>query len=194
METLIQFGMAELKNSGSINFNLENVLRESGISRGSLYHHFGSRHGLISHCEAQLLKQSLKSENELIRLLIESGKTGEDLFDLLSSFIRSMGSESMVDQRSRRIRTLAASVEDESLRAMLSDSQIKGSQYLVDSYEIARDQGLIEPVVDLETIVYLTQAMFLGRILVDITERSDLSASVNEAIVLVLKTLMNPKK
>lgn len=193
IEILMHFGMDELKQSGSVNFNLENVLRESGVSRGSLYHHFGSRHGLISHCEAQLLKESLKSENELIRLLIESGKSGEELFNMLSVLIRTLGSDSMLDQRARRIRTIAASMEDDNLRAMLADSQIKGSQYLADSYEMAKQRGLIKPKVDIETIVYLTQAMFLGRILVDITDRSDLSDSVNDAIVLVLRTLMNPK-
>lgn len=193
MEVLLQFGMDELKQSGSVNFNLENVLRESGVSRGSLYHHFGSRHGLISHCEAQLLKESLKSENELIRILIESGNSGEELFNMLSVLIRTLGSVSMLDQRARRIRTIAASMEDDNLRAMLADSQIKGSQYLADSYEMAKQKGLIKPKVDIETIVYLTQAMFLGRILVDITDRSDLSDSVNDAIVLVLRTLMNPK-
>ena len=194
MDTLIRFGTEELKRSGSIDFNLENVLRESGVSRGSLYHHFGSRHGLISHCEAQLLKQSLKSENELIRLLVESGTSGEDLFSLLSSFIRAMGSETMTDQRGRRIRTLAASMEDPALRKMLSESQVKGSQFLVESYEMAQQKGFIQPVIDIETVVYLTQAMFLGRVLVDITENDVLSDSINEAIVLVLRTLMNPQK
>jgi hypothetical protein len=31
MDTLVHFGMEELKRSGSIDFNLENVLRESGL-------------------------------------------------------------------------------------------------------------------------------------------------------------------
>lgn len=194
METLIQFGIEELKRSGSIDFNLENVLRESGVSRGSLYHHFGNRHGLISHCEAQVLKESLKSENELIRLLIESGQSGDELFHLLSVFIRSMGSEPLVEQRSRRIRTLAASMADSKLRVMLADSQIKGSRYLADSYDIAAQKGLLKPVIDIETIVYVTQALFLGRVLVDITDQPELSDSVNEAIVLVLRNLMNPQE
>jgi AcrR family transcriptional regulator len=193
MDTLVHFGMEELKRSGSIDFNLENVLRESGVARGSLYHHFGSRHGLIAHCEAQMLKESLKSENELIRVLIESGKNGEELFTMLSTFILSMGSDAMTEQRGRRIRTLAAAVEDPALRTMLAESQMKGSKYLSESYEMAKQMGFIDPLVDTDTIVYLTQAMFLGRVLVDITENPQLSDSINEAIVLVLRTLMNPQ-
>ena len=193
METLIRFGVEELQRSGSINFNLENVLRESGIARGSLYHHFGSRHGLISHCEAVLLKSSLKNENEIIRSVIESGKSGEELFDLLAGFTRINGSDALREQRGRRIRTLAASVEDESLKTLIAESQMKGSAYLVESFAIARDKGLIAPRIPLDALVYLMQAMFLGRILVDITGDIHLSDSVNEATVETFRYLLNPQ-
>jgi hypothetical protein len=112
---------------------------------------------------------------------------------MLSTFILSMGSDAMAEQRGRRIRTLAAAVEDPALRTMLAESQMKGSKYLSESYEMAKQMGFIDPLVDTDTIVYLTQAMFLGRVLVDITENPQLSDSINEAIVLVLRTLMNPQ-
>lgn len=193
METLIEFGLKELKAAGSIEFNLENVLRESGVSRGSLYHHFGSRHGLISHCEAVLLKTTLKSENEAIRSVIESGKTGEEVFDLLAAFTRINGSEQLMQQRTRRIRTLAAAVESEQLRVLIAESQMKGSRYLVESFQIAEDKGLIKPRVPLDALVYLIQAMFLGRILVDITRDPALSDSINEATVDAMRFLLNPQ-
>jgi len=162
METLIKFGVEELQRSGSINFNLENVLRESGVARGSLYHHFGSRHGLISHCEAVLLKSSLKNENEIIRSVIESDKNGEELFELLAGFTRINGSDALREQRGRRIRTLAASVEDEALRTLIAESQMKGSAFLVESFGIAVEKGLIAPRIPLDAVVYLMQDMFLG--------------------------------
>lgn len=194
METLISFGLKELSRSGSIDFSLETVLRESGVSRGSLYHHFGSRHGLICHCEAQQLKQTLKSENEIIRTLIETGTSGDELFELLAIFIRTLGSEKVVEQRSRRLRTLATSAEDPALRTMLAESQIKGSQFLIESFQIAIDKGFIKPLVPLDAMVYLIQSMFLGRALVDITNNAALSESVNEATIEALRHIMNPQK
>jgi AcrR family transcriptional regulator len=193
METLVRYGVEELQRSGSVNFNLETVLRESGVARGSLYHHFGSRHGLISHCEAALLKTSLKAENEVIRSVIESGKSGEELFQLLAGFTRINGSEALREQRGRRVRTLAAAVEDESLKKMIAESQVKGSTFLVESFALAKDKGLIAPRIPLDALVYLIQAMFLGRVLVDITENSTLSDSVNEATVETLRYLINPQ-
>lgn len=193
VETLIHFGVLELQRSGSINFNLESVLRESGVARGSLYHHFGSRHGLISHCEAALLKSSLKAENELIRSVIESGENGEELFDLLASFTRINGSPALQEQRGRRVRTLAASVEDEHLRQLIAESQITGSTFLMESFVIAQQRGLIAPRIPINALVYLIQALFLGRVLVDITDDQPLSDAVNEATVDTFRYLLNPQ-
>ena len=193
MAALLQFGIEELSQSGPINFNLENVLRESGVSRGSLYHHFGSRYGLISYCQAHELKQTLKTENEGIRFLIENGQNGRQLFDALASVIRTLGSEKNIQQRQQRIRSLATSTDDESLRTLLAESQITGSQFLVDSYQLAVDKGFMKPRIDLEGLVQLTQGMFLGRALVDITQDESLSHSVNEAAIAALEYLMNPQ-
>jgi len=190
---LISFGMKELEQSGSINFNLETVLRESGVSRGSLYHHFGSRHGLIAHCETELLKEDLESANQVIRSIIESERTGEQLFEVLAAYTRLLGSDEMRKQRAKRIRAIAVSMDDEKLFQELVAAQMGGSDFLTDSYEIARSDDRIRPLVDIKALVYLTQTMALGRVLVDMTDDSELSDAVNEANVLVLRHLMNPQ-
>lgn len=193
MQTLIDFGIRELEQVGSIEFNLETVLRESGVSRGSLYHHFGNRLGLIARCEAELLKQSLKADNEGVRLLISMGISGKELFAVLSEQIRMNGSVEAVARRQRRIRTLGMAVEDEGLRQMLTDAQDKGSRYFAETLTIAKERGLIQPVVDLDALSYLIQSMFLGRILVDNTHDEALSDAVNEATILALEKLLNPQ-
>ena len=108
-------------------------------------------------------------------------------------FIRTLGTPAAMEQRSRRIRTLAGSVEDSDLRRLIAESQQKGSAYLVESYQLAVDKGFIKPRVDLPSLVYVTQSMFLGRVLVDIIGSDDLSSSVNEAAIEALRHLMNPQ-
>jgi AcrR family transcriptional regulator len=193
MAALLQFGIEELSQSGPINFNLENVLRESGVSRGSLYHHFGNRMGLIARCEAVLLKQSLKADNEGVRLLISMGISGKELFAVLSEQIRMNGSVEAVARRQQRIRTLGMAVEDEGLRQMLTDAQDKGSRFFAETLAIAKDRGLIQPVGDLDALSYLIQSMFLGRILVDNTHDEALSDALNEATIVALEGLLNPQ-
>lgn len=193
MQTLIDFGIRELEQVGSVEFNLETVLRESGVSRGSLYHHFGNRLGLIARCEAELLKQSFKADNEGLRLLISMGISGKELFAVLSEQIRMNGSVEAVARRQQRIRTLGMAVEDEGLRQMLTDTQDKGSRFFAETLAIAKERGLIQPVGDLDALSYLIQSMFLGRILVDNTHDEALSDAVNEATILALEKLLNPQ-
>ena len=193
MQTLIDFGIRELEKVGSVEFNLETVLRESGVSRGSLYHHFGNRMGLIARCEAVLLKQSLKADNEGVRLLISMGISGKELFAVLSEQIRMNGSVEAVARRQQRIRTLGMAVEDEGLRQMLTDAQDKGSRFFAETLAIAKDRGLIQPVGDLDALSYLIQSMFLGRILVDNTHDEALSDALNEATIVALEGLLNPQ-
>jgi AcrR family transcriptional regulator len=193
MQTLIDFGIRELEQVGSVEFNLETVLRESGVSRGSLYHHFGNRLGLIARCEAELLKQSLKADNEGVRLLISMGISGKELFAVLSEQIRMNGSVEAVARRQQRIRTLGMAVEDEGLRQMLTDAQDKGSRFFAETLAIAKDRGLIQPVGDLDALSYLIQSMFLGRILVDNTHDEALSDALNEATIAALEGLLNPQ-
>lgn len=193
METLLEFGIRELELVGSIEFNLETVLRESGVSRGSLYHHFGNRLGLIARCEAELLKKSLKADNEGVRLLINMGVSGSELFEILAAQIRLNGSPDALARRQRRIRTLALAMEDANLRTMLTEAQDKGSKFFAESLALAQEKGLIKPIVDLEALSYLVQSMFLGRILVDNTENVALSDAVNEATITALEKLLNPQ-
>ncbi len=193
METLIEFGIRELEAVGSLEFNLETVLRESGIARGSLYHHFGNRLGLIARCEAELLKKSLKADNEGVRLLISMGVSGQELFEVLAAQIRMNGSPDARARRQRRIRTLAMAVEDSNLREMLTSAQDKGSAFFAESLALAQEKGLIKPIVDLDALSYLVQSMFLGRILVDNTENQSLSDSINEATITALEKLLNPQ-
>jgi hypothetical protein len=78
------------------------------------------------------------------------------------------------------------------LKNLIADSQMKGSSFLVESFALAKEKGLIAPRIPLDALVYLMQAMFLGRILVDITGDHQLSDSVNEATVETFRYLLNP--
>ena len=47
MEKVLEFASQELDEVGAVKFNILNVINKSGVSRSSVYHHFGDRDGLI---------------------------------------------------------------------------------------------------------------------------------------------------
>ena len=48
IERVIKFAQKEIDKHGSTEFNLDRVIEQSGVSRSSIYHHFGNRAGLIA--------------------------------------------------------------------------------------------------------------------------------------------------
>ena len=45
---LIAAGLACLARGGILEFTIDNICREAGVSRGLITHHFGSKDGLLS--------------------------------------------------------------------------------------------------------------------------------------------------
>lgn len=190
---LLEFALKELDRSGPLDFNLDTVLAESGVSRGSFYHHFGDRASVIARCEAELLKQSLKTDNEALRFLVENLSSGQEIFDLLAIRIRENGSEVQVRRRRQRFQTIAMAFGDDSLRELLNDQQTKGTNFFWETLQEAERRGQIAPVVDLEGISHFIQSVFLGRVLVDQLGDDRLSALVDEVTIESLRLMMNPQ-
>ncbi len=190
---LLEFALKELDRSGPLDFNLDTVLAESGVSRGSFYHHFGDRASVIARCEAELLKQSLKTDNEALRFLVENLSSGQEIFDLLAIRIRENGSEVQVRRRRQRFQTIAMALGDDSLRELLNDQQTKGTNFFWETLQEAERRGQIAPVVDLEGISHFIQSVFLGRVLVDQLGDDRLSALVDEVTIESLRLMMKPQ-
>lgn len=190
---LLEYARIELERSGPLEFNLATVLRDSGVARSSFYHHFGDRSSIIALCQIAELKDSLRVENELLRLLVESSNSGSQLFELLAMQIRQNGENAQVRRRRQRMEMLVLANGDQVLRAALADAQARGTDYLVDTLTIARDRGLMSPSAPVEQIAEVMQAMFMGRIFVDVLEDESRSHLVNEGTVAALRLLVNPQ-
>lgn len=190
---LLEFALKELQRSGPLDFNLDNVLAESGVSRGSFYHHFGDRASVIARCEAELLKQSLKTDNEALRFLVENLSSGQEIYDLLAIRIRQNGSEEQVRRRRQRFQTIAMAFGDDSLRELLNDQQTKGTNFFWETLEESQRRGQIAPIVDLEGIAHFIQAVFLGRVLVDQLDNDRISGLVDDITVESLRLMLNPQ-
>lgn len=190
---LLEFALKELERSGPLDFNLDNVLAESGVSRGSFYHHFGDRASVIARCEAELLKQSLKTDNEALRFLVENLSSGQEIYDLLAIRIRQNGTDEQVRRRRQRFQTIAMAFGDDSLRELLNDQQTKGTNFFWETLEESQRRGQIAPVVDLEGIAHFIQAAFLGRVLVDQLGDDRISGLVDDITVESLRLMLNPQ-
>ena len=192
MDRVVEFARAELAAHGPVDFNLDRVIAESGVSRGSIYHHFGSRAGLITAVEIDDLVTMYREANDVTRRAVESASSGRELLDLLALTFQLGANEIGRNSRSRRIATLVASENIPALHEFLRDRQREGIAYYVETLEIACSRGLLAPTMALDGIANLIQSLAVGRVLVDILEDDESDRVWVETTMALLRVALNP--
>ena len=173
IEKLLEVTINELDRVGLAEVDIESLLRKSKISKGSLYHHFGSKNGLLAAAEAQQFMKYLKREGETFRKLIEDCKSKQKFIDLVAAVMTITRLEENIDFRKKRVRAIAMSFNDENLAQVLKNAQIEVTEYLAASFQIAKDRGWVKPDTDLMALSYWIQGVFIGHIMLDIAEQTE---------------------
>lgn len=192
-DLLIQFALVELKRSGPNNFNLDTVLRESGVSRGSMYHHFSDRSALLAVASGRLAQKRLKSVNVKLRSRIEAATTGDEVFEVIADIFRGSARPVAVQGRRRRLQSIVSSFNDEVLEEVLVEKERAGTSFFIDTLLSAKTRGLIAPRVDVAGVAMSLQAMLLGRVLVDQLGDKDLQEATTQASLVAIRALLSPR-
>jgi len=188
---LIEFAAKELDRVGPVKFDIDSVLRKSKISKGSLYHHFGSKNGLLVAVETQQFIKYLDEQNTLLRNLVETRNSASDFLTLMTRVMEISGLPESRELRKKRIRAITVAAHDRDLSEFIKTEQIKGSIYLAQTLQIAKDRGWIKPDVDVLAASYWIQGLFMGHIMLDITEIKDLDKAWNSIAVDAIRSFIN---
>ena len=149
IEKLLEATVSELDRVGLAEIDVDSILHKSKISKGSLYHHFGSKNGLLAAAEAQQFFKYLERDAEMLRVLLEECKTKQAFVNLVAMTIEITRLKENLEFRKKRVRAIAMSFNDKILAQVLKDRQTNISQHLADSFQIAKDHEWIRQDVDL---------------------------------------------
>lgn len=192
-QRLLELALIELDKNGLSGFDLDDLLAKSKISKGSLYHHFGSKNGLIISAEVHLLLATYDEGNRLLRLLIENTKNADEFASHMELMVRTATNTESEESRRRRVRALALAQHNPVLAKEIRKSQIEGSNYLAETMQIAVDNGWLRSDINVKAFSYWQQGMFFGHKLLDITKQDDLNDPWNEIAIIALKAFMQPR-
>ena len=122
---LIEFAVKELDRVGPVNFDIDSVLRKSKISKGSLYHHYGSKNGLLVAVETQQFIKYLDEQNTLLRNLVETRNSASDFLTLMTRVMEISGLPENRELRKKRIRAITVAAHDRDLSEFIKTEQIR---------------------------------------------------------------------
>jgi AcrR family transcriptional regulator len=192
-QRLIELAIIELDKNGLSGFDLDDLLAKSKISKGSLYHHFGSKNGLITAAEVHLLLATYEQGNRLLRLLVENTKNADEFASHMELMVRTATNDESQESRRRRLRAIALAQNNPTLAEKIRINQIEGSNYLAETMQIAVDKGWLRPDINVRAFSYWQQGMFFGHKLLDISGEDDLKEPWNEIAIIALRAFLQPR-
>ena len=149
---------------------VDEVLNGSGISRGSLYHHFDDYNDLIDVAQiyffSQLVDDTISAAVKNLRL----AKTHEEWRELDKALIRKNNSSKRRKERIMRAHILANSFDTPKMMHLMQIEQDRLTGAMSEVYREVTQRGWGNTTLDPETAAIFMQSQYIGRLIGDLTK------------------------
>ena len=147
----------------------EYVLMETGISRGSLYHHYEDFTELLEDAMLFRFSEGVEESTRAIGNAIATAKGRDELFSTLKEVTRATQARKRSDIRFDRARMLAMAQHNERFREKLGQVQDRLTDALTDCIAQAQAKGWANQEVQARTLAVFIQAYTLGKVVDDVS-------------------------
>lgn len=169
-ERLVEVVVEILNDKAPEAITVDEVLTTSGISKGSLYHHFVDFHDLIDVALAQKFAAYVDVGIEQIVNLIHAVKTEEEFWAGIDEVTRISQAAENRDNRFNRIQILARAARSDVFRELLGVQQARLTSAYTDLIREGQIRRWLSNQFDAQAAAVLIQAYTLGRTIDDITD------------------------
>ena len=149
---------------------VEMVLDRSGISKGSLYHHFEDIYHLLEAAMIVRYASYVDSNIAALQALLSAAKTGEEFYLGLSQLSAITQGEGMKRARQERALTIGRAITSPRMSVLLQSEQQRLTDALVQLIKDAQARKLCNPEIEAHALAVLMQAWTLGKIVDDLSE------------------------
>ena len=142
----------------------------TGVNYGSVYHHFGSREGVIDAAYNQLFSELVQRDiDELSHVSTESADFDEFLVRVEPLIAMLSAGEDRRRSRAMRARIVAAALTRPELGELIGVTESRLTAQLRDVLVMGQDRGFVRKDVSAWSLAVMVQAIVFGRVLDDVT-------------------------
>ena len=149
---------------------VEMVLDRSGISKGSLYHHFEDIYHLLEGAMIVRYARYVDTNIAALQSVLSAAKTGEEFYFGLSQLSAITQGEGMKRARQERALTIGRAITSPRMSVLLQGEQQRLTDALVQLIKDAQARKLCNAEIDSHSLAVLMQAWTLGKIVDDLSE------------------------
>jgi AcrR family transcriptional regulator len=147
------------------------ICEATGVNYGSVYHHFGSREGVIDAAYNMIFSQMVEEDIALCRKATSEAKTLEEYVSVTLPIIGALNSgPERVARRALRVRIVAAAETRPELHVLIGETQSRLTEEWRLLVEFAQGRGWIRGDVSSTFLSVVFQVLVFGRALDDISE------------------------
>lgn len=147
----------------------EKVLEISGISRGSLYHHFQDFSELLELAQVRRFASYVDQSVEALSEVFAQVQSREELVERVQDISRKFQSPELANNRIERLTAISKVMHNPRMAASLGAEQERLTETIADMYHDLQLRGLGNPLLQPRTAAVLFQAYALGRSVDDFT-------------------------
>ena len=170
MKAVIDEVVSRLWNGDESLTRIPEICDATGVNYGSVYHHFGSREGVIDAAYNQLFRDLVQRDiDELSNVSRQSADIDEFLIRIQPLIGLLSAGEDRRRSRAMRARIVAAALTRPELAALIGATESRLTTELCDVMSMGQDRGFVRKDVSAWSLAVLIQAVVFGRVLDDIT-------------------------
>jgi AcrR family transcriptional regulator len=170
MQAVLDEVCQELMTSDESSIRIPDVCKATGVNYGSVYHHFGSREGVIDAAYNLLFSRLAEEDIQVLREASESATTLDEYVAALSPMVERFSSgPDRHKRRAMRVRIVAASLTRPELRLLIGLTQAHLTDEIVLLIESGQGRGWLRRDISARAIAVALQVLIFGRILDDIS-------------------------
>jgi AcrR family transcriptional regulator len=187
-EKLIATMVSLMEEHALSTIQVDDVLRESNISKGSLYHHFENFEDLVESALIARFASSVDISIELVGHAVHDAKSAEEFVEKIIEVTTVTQGRERSKFRLERARVIGLSVNSPNLLRSLQQEQDRLTIAMADVVREAQEKGWVSKTYDAKTIAVFMQAYTLGRVIDDVAsndqhiESDDWNNVVNAAV------------
>jgi len=166
LDTVLQI----LENKPADQISIDEVLQISGISKGSLYHHYEDYPDLIEDALVFRYARYVDLSMELMGPMLDEPKNKDDFYEALKILTRKTQSDKNAQNRQERAELLGKAGHNPRLRKKLGAEQKRLTNELNSYMRKAVDKGFFSKDLDTDAAALFIQTYTLGLILNDVAE------------------------
>lgn len=168
---------------------VDEVLRQSGVKRGSLYHFFGDFPSLVRATLLRRFSANVAADGLAMREVANGASSKEDYWEKILDLSMLTQVPGRAPKRLERAHLIGLSTSDEEFARALAAEQQHTTDAMAEAISIAQAKGWVDKDLNPHAIAVFLQAYSLGRAVDDVSERNVANGDWQQIVTRALSAL-----